>query len=122
MKLLDLLFKKEKPKQLEDDFKVTITDILIKVEYPNKNSEQVLWTNIQAIKLLNTDEGPWLPDVWLVLIGQNDGCMIPQGAKGFDEIYDIVSKYENFNFENAIKSMSCTDNAEFLLWTKEYGR
>lgn len=52
------------------------------------------------IKILNTDQGPWLPDVWLVLIGKDDGCMIPYGAKGFDEIYDIVSKYNGFNFEN----------------------
>jgi hypothetical protein len=53
------------------------------------------------------------------LLGQNECYFIPQGAKGYDEVYAIVSKYENFNFENVIKSISSTDNAEFELWTKK---
>ena len=100
------------------DFKVTITDTFVRVEHPERKTEQVLWENIEQIKFINTDEGPWMPDVWLALLGKEDGCLIPQGAKGFEEVYDIVSKYDGFNFENAIKSMSCADNAEFQLWTK----
>ena len=103
----------------EDAFVITITEELIKIEHPDRKTEQVLWDNIQVIKLINTDQGPWLPDVWLALIGKEDGCLIPQGAKGFDEIYNIVSKYSNFDFANAIKSMTCTDNAEFHLWSRE---
>ena len=45
-------------------------------------------------------------------------CSIPQGANGYDEVFDLVSKYDNFNFENVGLSMSCTDNAEFELWKK----
>ncbi len=119
MGFFDNLFKKRKPKNPEDDFHVTITDTLIRVEHPVRKTEQVLWENIQEIKLINTNQGPWLPDVWLALLGEEDGCLIPQGVKGFDEVYDIVSKYDGFNFENAIKSMTCTDNAEFNLWTKK---
>ena len=119
MSFFDRLFKKAKPKIPEDDFTVTITGKFIKVEHPQRKTEQVLWENIKQIKLINTDQGPWLPDIWLALLGDEDGCLIPQGAKGFDEVYDIVSKYEGFNFENFIKSMSCTDNAEFDLWTKK---
>jgi len=52
-------------------------------------------------------------------LSEEDSCLIPQGAKGFDNVYDAVSKYNGFNFENFIKSMSCTDNAEFDLWTKK---
>jgi hypothetical protein len=118
MGILDGIFIKSKPKNPEDDFKVTITDIFVRVEHPERKTEQVLWENIEQIKLINTDEGPWMPDVWLALLGKEDGCLIPQGAKGFEEVYDIVSKYDGFNFENAIKSMSCADNAEFQLWTK----
>ncbi len=103
----------------EDAFVVTITEDLVKIKHHDRKTEQVQWDNIQTIKLINTDQGPWLPDVWLALIGKGDGCLIPQGAKGFDEIYNIVSKYPNFNFANAIKSMTCTDNAEFHLWSRE---
>lgn len=111
------IFSKNK-KQPEDDFIVSITNDSIKIEHPKRKTEQVQIANIKEIKLINTDSGPWLPDVWLALIGENDGCLIPQDAKGYDEVYELVSKYEGFNFENVIQSMSCTENAEFNLWNK----
>jgi len=117
MGFLSRLFAKKK-KQPEDDFEVTITDESVKIEHPKRKTEQVKWENIIEIKLINTDAGPWAPDVWLALIGEKDGCLIPQGAKGYQEVLDVVSKYEGFNFEKVIESMSCTDNAEFDLWKK----
>ena len=122
MNFFSKLFKKREPRKPyvpEEDFIVTISDIFIKVEHPQRKTEQVLWNNVQEIKLINTADGPWFPDVWLALLGKDDGCLIPQGAKGFDEIYDVVSKYDGFNFENVGNSMGCTDNAEFLLWQKK---
>ncbi|WP_339925310.1 hypothetical protein [uncultured Cyclobacterium sp.] len=115
MEFFSRLFNKKQP---EDDFKVSITEDSVKIEHPKRKTEQVEWNNIKEIKLINTDSGPWLPDVWLALISENDGCLIPQGAQGYDEVYEIVSKYEGFNFENVMESMSCTDNAEFNLWNK----
>ncbi len=111
-------FKKKVPRNPEDDFTVTVTDEFIKVEHPSRKTEQISWENIEEIKLINTDQGPWLPDIWLTLLGQNEGCLIPTGTKGYEEVYEIVSKYKDFNFENVINSMSCTENAEFELWRK----
>jgi hypothetical protein len=54
-----------------------------------------------------------------VLFGNNEGCLIPQGAKGYDEVYDIVSKYDGFDFQQVIEAMKCSDNKEFLLWVKK---
>ncbi len=118
MSFLNNLFNKSKPKNPEDNYTVTITDQFIKVEHPQRETETVSWENIKEIKMINTDGGPWLPDVWLALIGEEDGCLIPQGAKGFDEVYDVVSKYDGFNFENFFEAMTCCDNAEFDLWRK----
>ena len=115
------LFKKRATKNPEDDFIVTTTDTLITVEHANGKVEQISWNSIEQIKLINTVSGPWLPDIWLVLLGENQRCLIPQGAKGYESVYDIVSKYDGFNFENVLESMQCTDNREFDLWTK-YGR
>jgi hypothetical protein len=115
MKIFDKILGK--PHQPEDDYMVTITDKSIMVEHPKRETESIKWDDINIILIVNTDQGPWAPDVWLTLIGNKSRCSIPQGAKGFEEVYDIVSKYNGFNFENFIKSMSCTDNAEFLLWT-----
>ena len=117
MGLFSRIFNRRK-NQPEEEFKVTITKESIIVEHPKRSTEKVEWNNIKKIMLINTDSGPWLPDVWLALIGDHDGCLIPQGAEGYDEVYEVVSKYEGFNFENVIKSMACTTNAEFKLWNK----
>jgi hypothetical protein len=105
--------------QPEDDYIVKITTDGVGLSHDRFNiNDYVKWSDIQSIILVNTDEGPWMPDVWLKLICCDSKCMIPQGAKGYDEVYDIVSKYENFKFENVINSMTCTDNMEFPLWSR----
>jgi len=118
MRFLNSLFSKVKLKQPEDLFNVTISEIFIKVEHPSRKTEEILLKDIEEIKLINSSEGPWMPDIWLALIGKESGCLIPHGAKGFNQVYDIVSKYQDFNFENFMKSMACTDDAEFELLKK----
>lgn len=110
------LFKSEKRVQPEEYYTTTITESFIRVEHPNQQTQEISWNNINEIRLINTEEGPWLPDIWLALIGDNELCLIPHGSKGFDEVYEIVSKYKNFNFENFGKSMTSTSNEQFLLW------
>ena len=90
----------------------------MKVEHPKWGIEMLIWTDLQKVFYINTDEGPWLPDLWLTLVGNNSSCRIPLGVKGFEEVYNTVSKFPGFDFDNAVKAISCTDNAEFLLWTK----
>lgn len=119
MGLLDRLFKKkEERKQPEDYYDISITDEYVKVEHPKRNIEEIKWNEIEEISIVTTDEGPFLPDVWLMLIGNGKGCSMPQGAPKYEEVYDIVSKYEGFNFEEAIKAATSTDNAKFQLWKK----
>jgi hypothetical protein len=105
-------------KQPEDYYETEITDVYVKVTHPKRKTEQIDWNEIEEIKLINTDDGPFLPDVWLILIGNGKGCSIPQGSDGWNKVYDIVSKYDGFNFENVIKSASCTDNETFEVWQK----
>lgn len=113
------LFGKKSAQNPEDDFVVTITDDFVRVEHPNRKTEEIFWKDINEIRFINTDGGPFTIDVWLALIGDNNGCLIPQGTKGCEQVYDIVSKYEGFDFENVIKSMSCADNEQFLLWKRK---
>jgi hypothetical protein len=112
------LFNRRSP-QPEDLYMVTITKEMVMVEHPKWGGGSIKWDNLHTVLLINTNEGPWLPDVWLTLVDNSSRCMIPLGAKGYDEVYEIVSKYAGFNFENTGKSMGCTDNVEFLLWTNK---
>jgi len=112
------LFSKPKVKQLEDYFETTITDELVRVEHPRRETEQILWKDITEIRFVNTDTGPFAPDIWLALIGENSGCLIPHGSVGCEKVYDIVSKYEGFDFENVMKSMTSTENEQFVVWKR----
>ena len=116
MSILDRLFGKSKPKNPEDDFKVTITSELVKIEHPKRKTEQIRWEDINEIRMITTSDGPLMPDVWLALIGADSGCLIPQGAKGCDSVYEIVSKYNGFDFQEVIKSMSSAKDEQFILW------
>lgn len=113
------LFAKSKKKQPEDDFVTVITEESVCVEHPRKQSEQILWKDIEVIKLINTDSGPAAPDLWLALLGSHSGCLIPHGSIGFDKVYQIISKYDNFDFESVTESMRSTENREFLLWERK---
>ena len=107
------------PHNPEEDFQVTFTDDGLTVLHPLRDTQTIQWNDILEIKLINTDDGPFAPDVWLALIGEHGACLIPQVAPGYDDVYDRVSKYPNFNFDNVIESMSCVHNAEFLLCKKD---
>jgi hypothetical protein len=78
----------------------------------------IIWKNLREVTMLTTADGPLMPDLFLVLIGDGDGCLIPQGAQGYDELYDIVSKYEGFNFDNVLLASVCTEEKLFPLWKK----
>ncbi|TRO66803.1 hypothetical protein [Christiangramia sabulilitoris] len=110
--------KKSNRKNPEDYFETEITESYVKVTHPERKDEQIDWKEIEEIQLINTDEGPFLPDVWLILTGNGKGISIPQGSEGWIKVYDIVSKYDGFNFENVIKSASCTENKTFDIWKK----
>ena len=113
------LFSTAKRKEPEDYYETIITEEFVRVEHPKRETEQILWKDIEVIKLINTDAGPVAPDIWLALLGKNSGCLIPHGSVGFDKLYEIISKYDNFDFGNMTNSMRCTENEEFLLWERK---
>lgn len=108
-----LLGSKVQPEEL---YNVTITEVGVNVQHSKAEPSQISWDKLHTIILVNTDEGPALPDVWLKLIDDKGSCLIPQGNIGFEQVYEIVSQFEGFNFENFIKSISTASNAEFILW------
>ena len=111
-------FKKFKRLEPEELYIITLTDENLTVAHPGQTVQQIQWSAIEKIELVTTDEGPWLPDVWLVLSGGGDVCSIPQGAKHYEEVYDKISVLPDFDFEAVLSATRCTDNARFMLWKK----
>ncbi|WP_375580333.1 hypothetical protein ABWH96_04660 [Marivirga tractuosa] len=119
MRLIDKLFKRLEPKkQPEDYYDIAVTQEYIKVEHPERKTGQINWNDIDEIVVVTTDEGPFLPDFWLVLLGKDNSCSLPQGAPKYDEVFEIISMYEGFNFDEYIKSVSSVEKARFELWKR----
>ncbi len=119
MELLDKLLGISNSKKNEDEFTITITEEMVKVEHPKRSTQQIKWKDINEIKLVNTTGGPFAPDLWLILIGLNGGCRIPRSAKEFDRLFDIVSQYKGFRHDNLEEALSNTDNGQLHLWLRE---
>jgi len=118
MGIFDKLFNIIRVKP-EDYFKVTLTDKWLSVENPKHAVEIVKWNDIHTIQMVNSLEGPWSPNLWLMIIGKHGHCRIPRDATGFNSVYEVISKYKGFDFENFNKSLTSSGNVTFLLWSNE---
>jgi len=83
----------------EEEFTGVMTQAGGACEHPRRKREFVTWDEMREIRLVTTDDGPLLPDVWLLLGGRQGGCSVPQDAVGYDELYDRVSRFPGFNKE-----------------------
>lgn len=102
-----------------NEFNLTITPESVTISHPRRKTETIRWDEIYEIRMINTSAGPMEPDIWLALIGKQSGCVIPHGINGYDDVYHIVSKFPDFDFENVIKSMSSNKDEQFQLWTRK---
>ncbi len=86
-------------------------------EHPTRSKESIRWDKIDEIRLITTDEGPLLPDMWYVFIGESGGCSVPSEAKDFDLLWDEIKKrFDGFNYNAIIEAG--TDNDQKVLWKK----
>ncbi|HMQ61467.1 MAG TPA: hypothetical protein PKE06_12415 [Flavilitoribacter sp.] len=115
---MEKIFGKADKRNPEELFQVTITDDFVTVEHPKAKTKTVKWTDIEEVRVINTDDDPDFTEVWIELVGKNDRCSIPQGAEGYNEVFEVVSGYDGFDAMNYIKVMGSADNEERVLWRR----
>ena len=77
----------------------------------------VSWDGITRVSIVTTDKGPFEDDVFLCLyLSDNKRILIPSENSGYTPVYDVVSKFDGFDFSKVIDSMACPYNNEFLCW------
>ena len=103
----------EKPKKMYDLF---VKDSFIIAN----NDTIILNTNeIVKISIVTNDLGPFLEDSFMYIYMNNGEIyFIATENPYFNNLYEIVSKFLNFDFDMMIKSMQCVDNKEFVCWEK----
>ena len=89
---------------------------MVRRELSNGSFEQVDLSELEQVRVMTTDDGPYAEDVFFVLIGAaQTGCVVPQGAMP-DQLLERLQQLPGFDNAALIQAMSSTDNAEFICW------
>jgi|LGOV01.1.fsa_nt_gb hypothetical protein len=98
--------------------KVEFNDESVTYFHPQDSPQTLNWNDLKEVGIVTTDEGPYNEDVYFMLLGSmpENGCAIPQGAEGFDQLLERLQSLDNFDNKELIKAMGCTNNNRFVLW------
>ena len=95
---------------------VAVTGKSIAYHRASGDIEMVDWADLQRVFIETTDGGPYFYDVFWILIGEQGGCMIPQGIPGEEALAEQLQALPGFDHLALIESMSSTTNQRFLCW------
>lgn len=86
-----------------------------------KGIERIDWSALTSVRILTTDEGPWMEDVYFLLEGQDGkGCAVPHGAAvRIRLLEELQSRLPGLQDDKVILAMGCTGNASFTIWEKQ---
>ena len=80
--------------------------------------EHVAWGDIVRVRIMTTDQGPQLEDVFFVLEGRSgDGCVVPHDlAQRGDLLHALQSRLEGVNNAAVIEAMLSSENRVLTIW------
>ena len=82
-------------------------------------TESVRWSELREVHIITTDAGPFVDDVFWLLIGDDGGCAVPSEAVGCDELLHRLQELPGFDNHTVIAAMGCTDNNRFTVWRRD---
>jgi hypothetical protein len=98
---------------------VFIDDLVVRRELGGGAIEEVAWEDLVEVQIVTTDEGPFVDDVFFLLVGRDgSGVCVPQGAPGSETLLDRLQKLPSFDNGEVIRAMVCSENARFVCWKK----
>jgi len=88
------------------------------IQFSDEYSKTLLFKDIIEIKIVTTDQGPWLPDVFWVLKAPNITITVEGDAPFFSFLLVQLQRINGFDNDQVIKAMQSTDWAEFIAFKK----
>lgn len=98
------------------DYRAVVTDDGIACEHPKRAREFIRWADVREIAIRTTSDGPWLPDVWVLFVGESGGCSVPTEAADFGAVFESLKRFHGFDFGCFLKGG--TDDALHICWKK----
>ena len=81
-------------------------------------TESVKWDDLQRVEILTTEDGPFAPDIFWVLHGSSDGCVIPWGATGEETLLERLRALPKFRNDVIVNATSLTTCNQLLCWER----
>ena len=98
---------------------VSFDDHVIRVKLPTGAVSHVSWSNIGAVNIVTTSDGPFAPDLFWLLqsLDKKTNMTIPMGAEGeHDLLRAMQARLPGFDNMAVIEAMSSTGPAGFVIW------
>ena len=108
-----------RPRTRPDDQQLTIDDRGI-TRTARKLCEHVDWADIARVRIITTDTGPWLEDVFFVLDGKSGGgCVVPHDLAVRGGLLEALqARLKGVDSGAVITAMGSTANREFTIWSR----
>lgn len=105
------------PKEPAPTDKLTIDDIGI-TRTDGRLREHVAWADVQRVRILTNDRGPYGEDVFFVIDGKSGaGCVVPHDLAVRGKLLDALqARLEGLSNAAVIEAMGSTENREFTIW------
>lgn len=99
-------------------YRLAISDDEVACEHPVRPGESIRWDDVIRVWFVTTSDGPWLPDAWILLEGEQGGCSFPTEAVGFGEILaEFKRRFAGFDFLPLIAGG--TNDARHVCWERK---
>jgi hypothetical protein len=116
MSFLTKLLKRDTPKA----HFVSFDETGVVRSLPNGKTERVAWSDLREVVIMTTDQGPYVDDVFWLLVGSNgSGCLVPSETVGMKELLPRLQELPEFDNRALIEAMGSTTNARFLCWKQQ---
>ena len=83
--------------------------------------EAVRWSDLQAVLIETTDQGPFHNDVFWVLVGEHSRCVVPQEAQGSQELLAKLQTLAGCDSSSVVEAMGPAENRTFVCWRRPEG-
>jgi hypothetical protein len=122
MDIFNAFQKLTRPAPSDNRCVVYFNDDGVACRRPDGKQESVSWADLRSVVIRTTSEGPFVDDVFWVLVGQNGECVVPSESAGIQELMERLGQLPRFDHNACISAMSCTSDKESLCWVCEEER
>ena len=85
------------------------------------NRQAVRWSDLKAVLIETTDQGPFQNDLFWVLVGETSRCVVPQEAEGAQELLARLQSLAGFDNNAVVEAMGTAESKTFMCWRKPEG-